>query len=125
MDDKQRIIEALQSVVPNFITDRQQGIYIVTIEVGTETDDFRVEETDASIGELALRLEALAEAGFIGSYSIKGLNLPAYATPSSIYTFICRDSVSPDYWPKFSQTWEQGWRNRDAYFTDNARRSIR
>jgi hypothetical protein len=121
-----------------------KGTYIVTVQDVADGDTTivnRYEETDESINNLALRLEALAEAGFIGGFSIEGQNLPRYETPDGLYTAIldrfwryplsneAKDGVDAilydDSVQKFSDAWESGWRDRDAYFHRNAMRSIR
>jgi len=120
------------------------GIYTVVVEqVGDDPQRIvgRVEETDEGIENLALRLEALVEHGTIEAYTITGVPLAPVTSP----TFILRD-ILEDFWhwptsrePKdgvdailydkdvegIEQAWERGWRNRDYYFTRNARRNIR
>lgn len=122
----------------------EKGIYIVRVEqVGDDPQTLvnRFEETDEDINQLALRLESLVEAGFIESFTIEGQALPPIETPSGLYTAILdrfwhypssresKDGLDAILYDKdverFSAAWEQGWRNRDYYFTHNAKRNIR
>lgn len=122
-----------------------KGVYIVTIEdipdTGGRTLVNRFEETDEVIDTLALRLEALVEAGFIGGFTIKGQDLPPYETPTGLYTSIlsyfwhfpesneAKDGVDAILYDErvreYGAAWEQGWRNRDAYFQNTAKRNIK
>lgn len=121
-----------------------KGTYIVTVQDVADGDTTivgRFDETDEDINNLALRLEALVEAGFIGDFSIEGQRLPSYETPSGLYSTIldrfwhyplsneAKDGVDAilydDNVQRFNNAWEYGWLNRDAYFQRNALRSIR
>lgn len=101
--------------------------YTVTIHQGDDDRPSVVNHvilTEAEVDNLALRLEALVEAEYIDDFRIKPLPLPALGTESSIYTAICGYWGNTE-WPKIWGAWEQGWKNRDAYFTRNAEAKVR
>lgn len=115
----------------------EKGIYIVRVEdcgdAPRRVITRRFEETDEDIDNLAMRLEALVEEGWIDSYEIVGQALPPYETPSGLYTAIIEGfwhaseskTILGEDAKEFARAWEQSWRNRDYYFTRNARRNIR